>query len=159
MNNIDLEKRARLSILWIFVCLNTFARDLHELGREGMLEQMLTGVVNGVEITETLMLIGSVMSEVPILMVLLSLFLTRSVNRWVTMIGACVTLLLLAGLNANPDLDNVFFFSIQAFALIGIFWMALRWKDADAESALRGSVAEGRTLTSVPKHQENPATL
>ena len=30
-----------LSTLWIFVILNIFARDIHELGRPGMLEQMM----------------------------------------------------------------------------------------------------------------------
>jgi len=125
-----LEKRVRLSLIWVFVTLNTFARDFHELGREGMLEQMLSGVVNGVEITETLMLVGGIMSEVPILMILVSLLLGRSLNRIVTPIGALITIVLLAGLNANPDLDNIFFFAIQLIALVSIVWTCVRWKDS-----------------------------
>ena len=49
--------RTVLSTLWIFLLLNIFARDIHELGRPGMLEQMMTGVVDGVKIMERLMLI------------------------------------------------------------------------------------------------------
>ena len=131
MKHPHLEVRARLSILWCFVVLNTFARDIHELGREGVLAQMLSGVVNGAEITEQLMLIGSIMSEVPILMVLLSLFLNRAVSRWVNMVGASITLFLLVNLNIDPDLDNVFFLAIQSIALVSIFWMALRWTTSD----------------------------
>lgn len=124
----SLEIRVRLSMMWVFVTLNTFARDFHELGRAGMLEQMMSGVINGVEITETLMLVGGIMSEVPILLVLLSLMLRRAINRWVTMIGAAIVWGLLALLNANPDLDNMFFFAIQTIALVGIFLTAFRWK-------------------------------
>jgi hypothetical protein len=46
-------------------------RDLHEFGRPGFLEEITTGIVNGVQITEELMLVGGVMAEVPISMVLL----------------------------------------------------------------------------------------
>nr|WP_070959242.1 DUF6326 family protein [Hyphomonas sp. Mor2] len=124
----SLETRIRLSMMWVFVTLNTFARDFHELGRDGMLEQMMSGIINGVEITEALMLVGGIMSEVPILMVLLSLMLKRPINRWVTMSGAVIAFILLALLNANPDLDNMFFFAIQTIALVAIFLTAFRWK-------------------------------
>ncbi|WP_210115123.1 hypothetical protein [Roseovarius aestuariivivens] len=50
--------RVLLSILWIFVILNFFARDIHELGRPGMLEQMISGTIDGVVVTDILMLLG-----------------------------------------------------------------------------------------------------
>ena len=50
--------RILLSTLWIFIILNFFARDIHELGRPGMLEQMMSGTIDGVVITEFLMLLG-----------------------------------------------------------------------------------------------------
>ena len=31
----DLDKRAKLSSLWVYVFLNMIFRDLHELGRPG----------------------------------------------------------------------------------------------------------------------------
>jgi len=125
-----LETRLRLAFLWVFVNLNTFARDMHELGREGMLKQMMTGTVNGVKITEELLLIGGLMSEVSILMMLLSLILARSINRWVTIIGAVLTFFLLVMLNINPDLDNIFFLAVQTIALAAILCIAWRWRSA-----------------------------
>lgn len=50
--------RFLLSILWVFIILNFFARDIHELGRPGMLEQMMSGTIDGVVVTEMLMLFG-----------------------------------------------------------------------------------------------------
>ena len=130
MPSNQLETRLRLAFLWVLVNLNTFARDMHELGREGMLEQMLTGTINGVKITEELMLIGGFMSEVSILMILLSLMLARSINRWVTIIGAVLTFFLLVNLNINPDLDNIFFLAVQSIALVAIIRIAWRWRPA-----------------------------
>ncbi len=65
---IGMDIKALLSTLWIFVLFNMIFRDLHEFGRPGFLEEIMTGVVNGVQITEGLMLIGGIMAEVPISM-------------------------------------------------------------------------------------------
>lgn len=46
----DLDRKAKLSSLWIFVFFNMIFRDRHEFGRAGFLEEMMTGVVNGVQI-------------------------------------------------------------------------------------------------------------
>lgn len=42
--------------------LNLLARDIHELGRPGMLEQMISGTIDGVMTTEILMLLGGIMA-------------------------------------------------------------------------------------------------
>ncbi len=48
----DLDKRLKLSSLWVFVFLNMIFRDLHELGRPGFLEEVMSGVVGGVQVTD-----------------------------------------------------------------------------------------------------------
>ena len=58
MRTSSQDPRVLLSVLWIFVVLNFFARDIHELCRPGMLEQMMSGTIDGVQITEALMLLG-----------------------------------------------------------------------------------------------------
>ena len=133
MNNTIVQERANtravLSTLWIFVLLNLFARDIHELGRPGMLEQMMTGVIDGVEITEGLMLIGGIMIEIPILMVLLSQILPFRISRGANIGAGILTTMIVVSTNLNPDLDNMFFLVIKIAALIGIVWVAWRWKD------------------------------
>ena len=129
MWNSKLNTHILLSTLWIFVVVNFFARDLHELGRPGMLEQVMTGVVDGVVITDRLMLVGGVMFEIPILMILLSVVLRRAINRCVTVIAALMTLAIIAVNNMQPDLDNIFFMVIQVVALIAIIRIAWVWKE------------------------------
>ena len=132
MNAMTQEKartRTVLSTLWIFLLLNIFARDIHELGRPGMLEQMMAGVIDGVKITEGLMLIGGIMIEIPVLMVLLSQVLPFRISRWANIGAGILTMLITLSVNLNPDLDNMFFLAIKLAALSGVIWVAWRWKE------------------------------
>lgn len=121
-----------LSTLWLFVILNIFARDFHELGRPGMLQQMMSGVVDGVVVTEGLMLIGGIMFEIPIVMVLLSRILKNRINRLVNLIAAPLYLGVIIMTNLKPDLDNIFFMIIEIIALIAVFGVAWKWNPKKA---------------------------
>lgn len=120
--------RLLLSILWVFIILNFFARDIHELGRPGMLEQMMSGTIDGVVVTDMLMLIGGIMIEIPILMTILALLLPHGMNRWANIGVGLLTMVMIAAMNLKPDLDNVFFMSIQLVALIAIVGIAWQWR-------------------------------
>ena len=127
--------RLLLSILWVFIILNFFARDIHELGRPGMLEQMMSGTIDGVVVTEMLMLIGGIMIEIPILMTILALLLSYGVNRWANIDVGILTMLMIVAMNLKPDLDNVFFMGIQLIALIGIVGIAWQWRASQGTDA------------------------
>ncbi|WP_299729595.1 DUF6326 family protein [uncultured Tateyamaria sp.] len=129
MNNSTRDPRVLLTVLWIFVVLNFFARDIHELGRPGMLEQMMSGVIDGVEITEALMLLGGVMIEIPILMAVLALVLPRHINRWTNAGASLLTAAMIIAGNLDPDLDNLFFMIIQLIALVIITRVAWWWSE------------------------------
>ena len=124
---IGMDVKALLSTLWIFVLFNMIFRDLHEFGRPGFLEEIMTGVVNGVQITEGLMLIGGIMAEIPISMVLLSRVLKYRVNRWANIIAGAITIAMIIN-NGVKDLDDIFFTAIEVVALILIVWCAGKWK-------------------------------
>ena len=127
--------RVLLSFLWVFIVLNFFARDIHELGRPGMLEQMMSGTIDGVKITELLMLLGGVMIEIPILMTVLALLLPHGANRWANIGVGLLTIVMIVAMNLKPDLDNVFFMIIQLIALIAIIGIAWRWRANDRTHA------------------------
>jgi hypothetical protein len=127
--------RLLLSILWVFIVLNFFARDIHELGRPGMLEQMMSGTIDGVVITELLMLLGGFMIEIPILMTVLALLLPHGINRRANIGVGLLTMVMIVAMNTKPDLDNVFFMGIQFIALIAIVGMAWRWRAAQQTDA------------------------
>ena len=124
---IGMDVKALLSTLWIFVLFNMIFRDLHEFGRPGFLEEIMTGIVNGVQITEELMLLGGIMAEVPISMVLLSRVLNYRINRWANIFAGTITIAMIIN-NGVKDLDDIFFTAIEVVALILIVWCAGKWK-------------------------------
>ena len=128
------DRKALLSTLWIFVLLNIIFRDFHELGRPGFLQEMMTGVVNGTRITEEMMLLGGIMIEIPILMVLLSRVLKASVNRWANLVAGVFAIATVLINTRTPDLDDIFFATIEIAALAVIIWLAWRWPQQEAMS-------------------------
>lgn len=128
--------RILLSVLWIFTILNFFARDIHELIRPGMLEQMMSGTIDGVVVTEMLMLLGWVMIEVPILMTVFALLLPHGINRWANIVVGLLTMVMIVTLNLKPDLDNVFFMGIQLIALTAIVGIAWQWRASQRTDAI-----------------------
>ena len=128
----DLDKRAKLSSLWVFVFLNMIFRDLHELGRPGFLEEIMTGVVNGVQVTDRLMLIGGIMIAVPLLMIPLIQFLNLRANRLANLVMGVLQIVSVVGVNRAPDLDDVFFAVIELVALLLILRLAWNWTERAA---------------------------
>ncbi len=123
---ITAEMKALLSSLWIFFLLNMIFRDIHDLFRPGLLEEMMTGIVNGNPVTDGVLLVGGMVLEIPLAMVPLSQVLTYRVNRWANLIAGGITL---AGvLGTKPlDLDDVFFQAVGVLALGLIIWLAWQW--------------------------------
>ncbi len=127
-----LDKRAKLSSLWIFVFLNMIFRDLHQFGNVDFVEGMITGVVDGVQITEGLMLIGGIMIAVPLLMVPLTQFLNFRANRLANLFIGVLQIVVIIGVNMAPDLDDIFFAVIELTALVLIVGLAWKWKEPAA---------------------------
>lgn len=124
MNKI--KPQSLLSTLWIFILLNMIFRDIHQFGKKSFLEEIMTGIVNGIKITDELMLFGGFLVEIPILMVLLSRILDNSLNKWANIIASIITcLVLLSGLPTS-DMDDLFFMAIEFIAFLSIIRIA--WK-------------------------------
>jgi len=126
MNKYKVKPQSLLSTLWIFVLFNIIFRDLHQLGKPGFIEEIMSGVVNGVKITDGLMLVGAILAEIPILMVLLSRILNDKANKWANIITGVITLGVFATAAPYADMDDVFHMVIEVAAILWIFRIA--WK-------------------------------
>jgi hypothetical protein len=131
---ITTDTRAKLSAVWIFVLLNVVFRDLHDLFRPGILQEMMSGVVNGVQLTQETLLLAGVVLEIPIAMVLLSRLLAYRVNRWANIIASVVTIPLLL-ISGPKDLDDVWFLAIEVITLLLLAWYTWRWRGIDPSPA------------------------
>ncbi len=126
MINTNIKKETLLSTLWIFVLLNMIFRDIHQLGKMSFIQEILTGTVNGIEITDELMLFGGFLAEIPILMVLMSRVLNYKANKWANTIAGVITSLVLISALPSADLDDIFFMIIEVTAILVIIRIA--WK-------------------------------
>ncbi len=119
--------RTKLSFLWVFILLNIIVKDIHDLFRPGLLEEMQSGMVNGNKITEELMLIGGILLEAPILMIILSQFLPYKINKWLNISIALLSTITLF-MNLPKDLDDIFFLITTTFGLLTIVIFTWRSK-------------------------------
>ena len=127
-----MDMKAKLSTLWIFLLFNVIFRDIHELFRPGFLEEIMTGTVNGVQLTEETMLIAGIMMEIPVVMVVLSRVLKYRVNRWANIIGGAIGIVFVIINNRAPDLDDMFFAAVEVVAALLIIWYAWKWPKQEA---------------------------
>lgn len=126
MMNNKIKPQTLLSTLWIFVLLNIIFRDLHQMVKVDFIEEILTGSVNGIKITDELMLLGGFLAEIPILMVLLSRILNRNANKWANIIAGVITIAVFATGIPYLDIDDAFHMAIETAAILWIFRIA--WK-------------------------------
>ncbi len=125
-----IHMKAKFSALWIFVLLNIIFRDIHELFRPGFLAEMMTGTVNGVQLTEETMLMAGILLEIPILMVVLPWILPYRINRWANIIVGIIGLMFIATTDRH-DLDDMFFAAVEVVTALIIIWLAWTWAEKD----------------------------
>ena len=126
MSKNKINPQTLLSTLWVFVLLNIIFRDLHQMIKVGYMEEILNGTVNGIKITDELMLLGGVLAEIPILMVLLSRILNNNANKWANIIAGVITMGVFATGIPSVDIDDAFHMVIEVAAILWIFRIA--WK-------------------------------
>lgn len=122
------NERIKLFTLWLFILFNIIFRDIHQMTLKSHLEMLLTGLYNGVKITEGIMLFGAVVVNIPISMLLVSLFTQQRVNRKTNIVVGCTMPLLL--LTSPPtDLDDIFHLVVELLALISIVTTSFKWQE------------------------------
>ena len=128
------DRKVILSTLWIFVMFNYTYCDILGLMDSSLLKQYLTGVVDGLELTERFLLMGAVLMEIPIAMILLSRILNYQVNRWTNILAASIKTIamILTMFVGTPSSYYLFFGIIEIATTAFIVYYAWRWKEKTA---------------------------
>jgi hypothetical protein len=126
---VEMENRkAILSTLWIFAVLNYLYCDIIGLMDSSLLQQFLTGTVEGMRLTQEFLLGAGILMEIPMGMVILSRVLPYRANRWVNIIaGVIMTLVQFSTLFFGSVTNYYFFFSIVEIATTAII-VGYAWK-------------------------------
>lgn len=119
------DMKVKLSTLWVVVMFNLAFADIVGFLHPGTLAQIMTGDV-GFEITQGLLLVFSILLEIPIAMIFLSRVLKYSANRWANIIAGVITILFVIG-GGSITLAYIFFATIEVVCMLLIIWYAWTW--------------------------------
>jgi hypothetical protein len=141
MTNIGVDRRARLSLLWVFVMLNLLLADVLSFLSADTLKEVLAGHAGQIVITPGFLLLAAALTEVPIAMVVLCLVLPQRAARWANVIAGLFTIVYIWGLgSATPH--YVFIAGVETLGCLLIVWSAWTWRRADAPLPARLLVTE-----------------
>lgn len=117
--------KEKLSTLWTFVMFNMVFADIVGFLNPGTLEEMMAMKPN-----QGLLLIFSVLLEIPIAMIVLSKLLNDRANRYANILAGVITILWVIG-GGNTSLSYVFFATIEVACTAYIVWCAWKWVEAE----------------------------
>lgn len=120
------EVKGKLSTLWVFVMFNMVFADIIGFLNPGALEQMMA-----MKPPQELMLVFSILLEIPIAMIVLARLLQYRVNRWANIIAGVLTILYVTVLG-NTSVSYIFFATIEVVAMLVIIWWAWKWTGQEA---------------------------
>ena len=124
------DMKIKLSTLWIVVMFNIAFADIVGFLHPGALEQIMRGEV-GFELTQGLLLVFSILLEIPIAMIFLSRVLKYRVNRWANIIAGAITILFVI-VGGSTTLSYIFFATIEIVCMSLIIWYAWMWPKQEA---------------------------
>ena len=120
------DMKVKLSTLWIFVMFNMVFADIIGFMNPGALEEIMS-----MQITQGLLLVFSILLEIPIAMIVLSRVLKYRANRWANIIAGVITILFVIG-GGNTSLSYIFFATIEVACMSLIIWYAWQWPNPEA---------------------------
>lgn len=123
------DRRVILSTLWIVVMLNMIFADIVGFMNPGALEDIITGAI-GFEISQEILLVFSILLEIPIAMVFLSRVLEHRINRWANVVASVITILFVIG-GGSTYLSYLFFASVEVICMLFIIWYAWTWRSLE----------------------------
>ena len=126
---MKLDRKVLLSTLWIFAVLNYLYADVLGFYKPGMIQQIMTGSVEGMVFTPTFLLVGALLMETAMIMVLLSRILKYEWNRITNIIAGIIhTLAVSASMFVGtPAMYYIFFGTIEIITTLFIIRIAWRW--------------------------------
>jgi hypothetical protein len=114
--------RIKLAALWIVVMFSITFADIIGFIHPGTLQKILDGSF-GFPVTPGLLLLFSLLTAVPIVMIFLSLVLPVKANRWLNTLAAVLTTLYVVG-GGSATLSYVFFATLEIVSMLAILWYA-----------------------------------
>jgi hypothetical protein len=129
LEDVKISVKVKLSALWVTLMLFYIYADILGFYSPGTIEQVVSGEIGGIQISEIFLFVMAIWMAIPSLMVFLSLTLMPNTNRWVNIITGFVSLVALVAtffvgeFSARYTLQAV----VEGVLIALIVWYAWKW--------------------------------
>lgn len=131
------DVRIKLSALWVARMLTGLQGDVLRFMEPGMLEDIAAGGVDGMAITDALLLVAGALMLIPIFMVFLSLTLPYKACRWANIIAAIFFIAFDGvGLPTYNSASGILLIVAGLVFNVLTVWYAWRWRQPAGNEAM-----------------------
>ncbi len=135
LQDVKINAKIKLSILWVALMFFYLYNDVLSLFRRDIIEEVLSGEMGGMQVTQTFLFGAAVLMAIPIFMVFLSLALPARVNRWTNIIVGIFHAIVLLATQLVPGetwAHYRLYEILEAVFIALIVWTAWRWPKQEA---------------------------
>jgi hypothetical protein len=129
LEDVKINVKIKLSALWVTLMFFYLYRDILGFMEPGHIEQLISGELAGIRMTQAVLLGSAILMAIPSVMVFLSLTLKAKSNRWVNIILGIVHIGILGGTLFTGEISAlyIFYVIIEAVLIALIVWHAWKW--------------------------------
>ncbi len=129
LNDFKINVKIKLSVLWVTLMLFYIYADILGFYTPGVIEKVVSGEIEGVQITEGFLLSMAIWMAIPSVMVFLSLTLKANVNRLLNIIAGFISIIALGTTFFVGEFSARYTFQaiVETVLIASIIWNALRW--------------------------------
>jgi hypothetical protein len=129
LEDVKVNVKIKLSALWIVLMFCYTYADILGFYAPGNLEELLSGEIAGIKMTQSMLLGSAILMVIPSLMVFLSLILKPNINRLVNILAGIIYFIVLGSTlftGRNPAY-YLLFAALKAVLLVLIVWLSWKW--------------------------------
>jgi hypothetical protein len=129
LEDVKINVKVKLSALWAALMFLYTYGDIIGFYSPGNLEQLIAGEIEGIQVTEGLLIVNTITMAISSVMIFLSLVLRANANRWANLIlGVFSVVVLVAATYAGGiDLRYAIQVGVEGVLIALILWHAWKW--------------------------------
>jgi len=137
LEDVKINVKTKLSALWVTLMLFYIYADILGFYTPGNIENVVSGEIGGVQITEGFLLIMAIWMAIPSVMVFLSLTLKATANRWLNIIVGVLSFVVLGATFFAGEISSRYTLQaiVEGLLIVLIVWHAWRWPRQDGAEA------------------------
>jgi hypothetical protein len=135
LEDVKVNVKIRLSAFWVALMFFYLYNDVISFYRQDIAEGILSGEMEGIQITQTFLFGAAILMAIPSFMVVLSLALPARVNRWTNIIVGIFHAVVLLATQLVPGetwAHYRLYEILEAVFIALIVWTAWRWPKQEA---------------------------